>query len=234
MDHLRAVDPFFVSWGEAGAWRGARYQADLIAGLPPALLDWNPGSIVKITRALGQAHALRNYLVREVDLLVPSLRSPQLHRAMGALRSSRHGPRRWRRYWVNRAASMSDLVDTEHLLLTQSRLQLEAWVRALDEAIAGVAQQSALNTDAPPQTMQRDWSGLLSRLKEGEEGLRGLRESFMRLIEGTECLRMKAEMFADVCNAVPSHEDVLTSSALTTLTNKLIEVPPSGVPEARE
>lgn len=235
MEDLRSPDPFLVSWGEAGAWRGAHYQAQLLASLPPALVEWEPGTIFKMTRALGQAHALRNYLVKEVDDLVPSLRSPHLHRAMAALRSSRRGPRRWRRYWVNRAASMADLVDAEHVLLSQSRLQLDAWVRALDQGIVGVVQQQTwVGANTPGSELQRDWSNLFSRLREGEEGLKHLRESFIRLIEGTECLRLKAEMFADVCNAVPSHEDVLSSVSLTALTAKLIEVPPSGVPEARE
>ena len=230
------ADPFLLAWGEVGAWRGVAAQSSLLAILPRVLMEWNTKALFNVAYAIGQSQALRHHLVEQVDVLVATLQSPYLHRGADDLRRGRSSfLRRWRRHCIKRAVSLCNLVENERQQLSVARVQLEAWVRALDNALDGLrAQQEWVEGVDRPDSYEREWGEFKRLLLSSIEGVDLLRTHFSKLLDGVEVLRTKAALFNEVCNAVPNHEDILQSVAFSTLVGELLAMPPSNIPVCDE
>lgn len=233
---IAKVDPFLLAWGEVGAWRGVAAQSSLLSLLPRVLMEWNTQALFNVAYAIGQSQALRHHLVERVDNLVETLSSPYLHRGMEDLRTGRTAfLRKWRRHCIKRAVAIGGLVEQEHQGLSMARVQLEAWVRALDNALDGLrAQQEWLNGVYVPNQYHRGWEELKRLLLSSVEGVELLRTHFQKLLEGVEVLRSKGALFNEVCNAVPNHEDILHSVAFSAIVSELLALPRSNIPVCKE
>lgn len=235
-DKDATIDPFLLAWGEVGAWRGVSAQSSLVSILPRALLGWNTQALFNVAYAVGQSQALRHHLVEQVDELVGNLSTPYLHRGMEDLRSGRTGLfRKWRRHCIKRAVSLCALVEQEHHGLSMARVQLEAWVRALDNALLGLGvQQEWVERVNHPRNHEREWNEFKRLLVSSIEGVELLRTHFLKLLDGVEVLRAKGALYNEVCNAVPNHEDILHSVAFSAIVGQLLALPRSNIPVCKE
>lgn len=232
-----AEDPFLLAWGEVGAWRGVQAQASLVSILPQTLLTWNAQGVFQVAHAIGQSQSLRHHLVEEIDRLVATMGLPWLHRAMEDLRAGNRGwIRKWRRHCIKRAVSYCLVVDQEHKQMSLARVQLEAWVRSLDCALVGLRNQREWMDGVSdlPVEHRKEFDEFQKMLMASVESVDLLRNHLLKLLAGVECLRAKARLFDELCNAVPNHEDILNSETFRVILAELLAVPPSCIPISKE
>lgn len=229
-------DRFLNAWGETAAWRGVHHQARLLAALPAELMSWAPAQALLSTRAIGQATALRHFLAEESETMLPTLRLASLHRAFEALRLGRRGPRRWRRYWWLRALAYAPALADEQHDLALARNQLGAWLRAIDLAEQGLAEQRALPwPEDRPAAVSVDWEFLHARLRDASDGLAQTRTRVCGMIEGVDRLRQKIEGLLDASHALPKEEgDVLDSAWFAQTVSQALAVPTSKIAGSHE
>lgn len=235
MDNVVEVDDrFLVAWGEAESWRGYEARANLLASLSTTLIASSPAEIFRVAHALGNAHALRHHIVRGIDQLLPSLRAQYLNKGLREVRSSRRGPARWRRYWLARVVTYAGSIEDELNAAVSAQTSLVSWSRALTVAQEGIAAAGALIPAPPPVLLCRDWENLSARMTEEAASLSRLDERIGKLMEGLQAQRAKGEALLEVCDAVPTNEDVLRSTTLQGLVRDLDNLRASGIPGALE
>lgn len=229
------VDPFILAWGETSAWRSAAPKSHLLSTIPQPLLESHAATVLHVAHAVGSSTALRDHIIEQIDLLAPKLYKPCLHSALNNFRAGQRGPRFWRRLWIRRAMSQSDLVNQEFSELSLARVQMEAWDNAVGAAMRGVAQaQAAMDSVVSKTEHGRAWEVLQAHLQTSMEAMNLLRRRLTQMISGINNLLAKSALFSETCQSTPEHEDVLKSTDFTAMAKQVLAVSISGLPLSRE
>lgn len=85
-----------------------------------------------------------------------------------------------------------------------------------------------------PEEHRKEFDELQKMLLSSVESVGLLQNHLVKLLEGVECLRAKARLFDEVCNAVPNHEDILKSETFLAILGHLLDLPSSRIPIAKE
>lgn len=231
----KGTDLFMLAWGEMSAWRGAAAKAQLLSLIHPELIEWDPAVAVRLVHAAGVSSAVRDYIVGQIDILVPDLGMPYLHKALRSFRHGQRGPRSWRRYCLRRAMSYGPLVEEELKQLSAARVQMESWERSLLWSTKGVRQAlEMMNGNEIPEEHVAEWELLRKQLQTSEAGMALLRERLKTLIGGIGALISKATLFTEAWHSTPAHEDVLKSESFKRISSQLLSVSSSGLPLSDE